>query len=162
MPQPQQLLTRSSCYLHDIHLSLHSSRTVLELLSLDTNFWTRSFRLISTNQLCPPWAAAFSSNLSYDRRSFGRSIVVSGHHLEPATNYSFFPREVSSDIRILKKGHTLWREDGFVVYSCWPSSPAHLSRVWVPRESWQYFTIAILILPPPPGRPGSYIYFPQD
>jgi hypothetical protein len=29
------------------------------------------------------------SMLSYDRRSVGQSILVSGHHLGPATNFSF-------------------------------------------------------------------------
>jgi hypothetical protein len=33
-----------------------------------------------------------SSNLSYDRRSVGQSVLVSGHHQGPVTNFSLkFP-----------------------------------------------------------------------
>jgi hypothetical protein len=34
------------------------------------------------------------SKLTYDRRSFGQSVLVSGHHLRPATNLSFSSTEI--------------------------------------------------------------------
>jgi hypothetical protein len=52
-------------------------------------------------------------------------------------------------------GRPLWQEDGSVFcICCWPS-PGSLSRVWVPWDSWPYFTVSVLRLPfssPPTTR----------
>jgi hypothetical protein len=40
--------------------------------------------------------AQFKIKLSYDRRSFGQSVLVSSHHLGLATNFYFSPRILSS------------------------------------------------------------------
>jgi hypothetical protein len=53
------------------------------------------------------------SNLTYDRRSVGQSILVSGHHLRPATDLSFSSMEfVLRNLRgvFLNMGLPLWRE----------------------------------------------------
>jgi hypothetical protein len=41
-----------------------------------------------------------------------------------------------------------------------PRQRSH-SRVRVPRDSWQHFTVSDSRLPQP-GRPGPYIYIPQE
>jgi hypothetical protein len=46
--------------------------------------------------------AKVKSKLSYGRRSVGQSVLVSGHHVGPTTNFSFPSME----------------EDGTVIYSC--------------------------------------------
>jgi hypothetical protein len=94
------------------------------------------------------------SKLSYDRRSVGQSILVSGHQLGPATDLSFSSMEII--IRYLP----------FFYYGA-PS----LTRGWVcnlrfPMDltsavPWQYFTVSVLRLPHLSGS-GCYIYFPQE
>jgi hypothetical protein len=38
------------------------------------------------------------SKLCYDRRSVGQSALISGHPVEPTTNFSSFPQKLSADI----------------------------------------------------------------
>jgi hypothetical protein len=60
------------------------------------------------------------SELCYDRRSVGQSVLVSGTHLGPKTTFLLL-----SDIcGFVDVGRPLWREDGSVVYNCCWSSPA--------------------------------------
>jgi hypothetical protein len=59
--------------------------------------------------------------------SVGQSVLVSDHHLEPANNFSFFSRELSSGICCyFNMRHPLWREDGSVIYwyKCYWALPA--------------------------------------
>jgi hypothetical protein len=71
------------------------------------------------------------SKLSYDRRSVDKSVLVSGHHLGSATNFSFSLRIIYSDLYVfLSMGRLLWREDGPVIYWCkcyWASTALSLS-----------------------------------
>jgi hypothetical protein len=92
--------------------------------------------------LCLPW---FIWDIrSYNRWSVGQSVLVSGHLLGPTTNYSFYPRILTSDICgyffFVSIGSPLWREDGSAIYSykccwAWPAlslpdpSPAELVAV---------------------------------
>jgi hypothetical protein len=53
------------------------------------------------------------SESSYDRRSFGQSALISGHHLGPVTDISFSSLEiVLREMRLFIMGCPLWRKDG--------------------------------------------------
>jgi hypothetical protein len=56
--------------------------------------------------------------LCYDRRSVGQSVLVSSTHLGLTTNFLL----LLDSCGFVDVGHSLWREDGCVVYNCcWPS-----------------------------------------
>jgi hypothetical protein len=63
------------------------------------------------------------------------------------------PKQIFVTVRhlwVCDVGHPLWQVDG----------NSH-SLVWVPRESWPYFTVSDSRLPQP-GGPGPHIYIPQE
>jgi hypothetical protein len=62
------------------------------------------------------------SKLYYGRRSVGQSVLVSGRHLGPATN--FFPSLFIDSHGFVDVGRPLWREVGSVVLRCRCASPA--------------------------------------
>jgi hypothetical protein len=69
--------------------------------------------------------------LIYDRQSVGQSVLVSGTHLGPVTNFSFslkFPLD-SCEFVILYR--PLWREDRSVIYCTIASGPCQSSHSWV-------------------------------
>jgi hypothetical protein len=101
------------------------------------------------------------SKLYYDRRSFGHSVLVSGTHLGPATNFPLFSLLIFRQLLV-----------------CWCGAPS-LTRSRV--CSFQYLlgiAIAVFLRSeshgthehilslrlrfPQPGGPGSCIYFPQE
>jgi hypothetical protein len=56
--------------------------------------------------------------------------------------------------------HPLWWEGGYVIYGCRWDSPL-LSWIWVPQNSWPYFTFSTLRLPP--SWRGRILYLlPQE
>jgi hypothetical protein len=97
----------------------------------------------------PGHCCHFKFKLSYDWRSVGQSVLVSGHHFESATNYSFAQRKLSSNVC----------ESGIYSYKCYLAlpvlslsgpSPASYClsfenglpfyRLWRPlRLRWRYF-----------------------
>jgi hypothetical protein len=66
------------------------------------------------------------SKLFYDRRSVGQSVLVSGHHLGSATNFSFsFTEIIFRRFRFLFNARLpLWREYVSGVYNCYGAFPA--------------------------------------
>jgi hypothetical protein len=84
--------------------------------------------------------------LYYDRQSVGQSVLVSGTHLGPATNFSFSLK------------FSLWREGGSVIYCTIASGPCLGSKS---RRTHGHILLSHLRLPQPRG-PGSRIYVPRE
>jgi hypothetical protein len=84
------------------------------------------------------------SKLIYDRQSVGQSVLVSGTHLGPATNFSFSLKFPLGSCRFVILYCLLWREDGPVIYCTIASGPCQSSRSWVevPQNSRPYFTVS--------------------
>jgi hypothetical protein len=102
------------------------------------------------------------SKLLYDERSVDQSVLVSGHHLGPVTNFISFSFKLYLDsCGFVTIGRPLWREGGFVIYSCCWASPAQSSLVRVPWDSWPYFIVSSLRFPQSGGL-GSRIYIPWE
>jgi hypothetical protein len=77
-------------------------------------------------------AAVPHSQLCYDRRSIGKSVLVSGTHLGLMTTFLF----LSDSSGFLDVRHRLWWEDGSGVY-IGPHQRSH-SVVRIPQDSWSY------------------------
>jgi hypothetical protein len=97
------------------------------------------------------------SELYYDRRSVGQSVLVSSPHLVLMTRFLL----LSDTCGFVDMGRHLWREDGSVFYNCCCLRQRSHSQVRVPRGSWPHFTVSHLRLPKP-GGPGLCIYIPQE
>jgi hypothetical protein len=84
------------------------------------HFWLR--RLTTLHRLTG--LAKSKSKLYYDRQSVGQSILVSGTHLGPATNFSpsLFLLFLDS-FGFVDVGRPLWREVGSVLFSFCRASP---------------------------------------
>jgi hypothetical protein len=78
------------------------------------------------------------SELSYDRRSVGQSVLVSSPHLGLITRSLL----LSDNCRFVDMGRPLWREGGSVVYNCCCLRQHSHSQVRVPRGSWPHFTVS--------------------
>jgi hypothetical protein len=61
--------------------------------------------------------------LIYDRQSVGQSVMVSGAHLGPVTNFSFSLKFLLDSYGFLSLKRPLWREDGSVIYCTVVSGP---------------------------------------
>jgi hypothetical protein len=59
----------------------------------------------------------------YGWQSVGQSVWVSGTHLRPATKFSFSLKFSLDNCGFVILKHSLWREDGSVIYCCFWSSP---------------------------------------
>jgi hypothetical protein len=71
------------------------------------------------------WNQKSQSKLHYDRQSVGHSILVSGTHLGPATNFSHSLFDYILDsFGFVDVGHPLWGEVKSVVFSLRRASPA--------------------------------------
>jgi hypothetical protein len=81
------------------------------------------------------------SKLSYDLWSVGLSVLVSDHHLGPATNFSFSFMEI-----LFRQLHFLWGilSDEWV---CNLQLPLDLTSAIFPWNSWPYHTVSMLTLP---------------
>jgi hypothetical protein len=78
---------------------------------LITNYWTAFWILLRTNLL--NWVRV----LCYDRRSVGKSVLLSSTHLGLTTRFLL----LSDSCGFVDVKRSLWREDESVVYSCcWP------------------------------------------
>jgi hypothetical protein len=60
-------------------------------------------------------------------QSVGQSVLVSGSHLGPATNFSLSLKVYWDSCRFVILQRHLWWEDGPVIYCCCCSSPAQSS-----------------------------------
>jgi hypothetical protein len=80
------------------------------------------------------------SELYYDRRSFGQSVLVSSPHLGLMTSFLL----LSDHCGFVDMRRPLWREDGSVVYNCCCFFQSSHSQVRVPRGSWPHFTVSDL------------------
>jgi hypothetical protein len=99
--------------------------------------------------------------LIYDRQSVGQSVLVSGAHLEPATNFSFSLKFPLDSCGFVILWCPLCREDGSAIYSAIASGPCQSSHSWVkvPQNSRLYFTVSSET--PPTWRARSpYLYPP--
>jgi hypothetical protein len=82
--------------------------------------------------------------LIYDRQSIGQSVLVSGAHLEPVTNFSFSLKFPLGSCGFVFCSGLSDEEDGSVVYCSIASGPCQISRSWaaVSQNSWPYFTVS--------------------
>jgi hypothetical protein len=97
----------------------------------------------------------------YDRQSVGESVLVSGTHLDPATNFSFVLKFSLDSCGFVILYRPLWREDVSVIYCTIASGPCQSSHSWVevPQNSRPYFTVSFET--PPTRRANSpYLYPP--
>jgi hypothetical protein len=105
--------------------------------------------------------------LNYDLQSVGQSVLVSGTHLGPATNFSFSLEFPSDSCWFIIFWRPLSREGGFVICCTIASGPCQSSHPWVevPQNSRPYFTLSFEIptwrsrfpyLYPPGRRLPSY------
>jgi hypothetical protein len=80
--------------------------------------------------------------LIYDRQS--ASALVSGTHLRPATNFSFFLKFSLDSCGFVILWRPLWQEDGSVIYCTIVSGPCQSSYSWVEvtQNSRRYFTVS--------------------
>jgi hypothetical protein len=99
------------------------------------------------------------SKLSYDRRLIGQPLLVSGHYMGTVTNFSF----TSMDAMLRQLGVCYYGVASLARGRVDAARPRQrsLSCVWVPRDSWPYFTASILRLSQL-GGPGSCIYFTKE
>jgi hypothetical protein len=79
-----------------------------------------------------------------DRQSVGKSVLVSGTYLGPATHFSFsmkFPLDYWSFFILLRP---LWREDGSIIYCTIDSGPCQNShsRIQVHQNSRPYIAVS--------------------
>jgi hypothetical protein len=105
-----------------------------------------------SNHLHTGLLAKSKSKLYYDRQSVCQSVLVSGTHLGPATNFS----------------HSLFDYflDSFEV--CWcgvPSLTGHCQTL--PAQPFsglgpEHSLLSLFLRLPQPGGPSSCIYFPQE
>jgi hypothetical protein len=98
-----------------------------------------------------PFPVKSKSKLCYDRRSVGRSVLVSSTHLGPTTRFLL----LSDSCGCVDVGRSLWRENGSAVYN--------RSHSWfrIPRDSWPYFAVSDSKFPQPEGQ-GPRIYIRQE
>jgi hypothetical protein len=101
------------------------------------------------------------SKLIYDRQSIGQSVLVSGAHLGPVTNFSF-SLQFPSDSCVFFVAPSLTR--GRVCnlqYNCFWALTEQSLLGRSPAELNDHMLLSHLRLPKP-GGPGSRIYSPQE
>jgi hypothetical protein len=98
------------------------------------------------------------SQLCYDRRSVGQSVLMSGIRPKPMTKFLL----LSDSCRFVDVGRPPWRENGSVVYSynCYWASPAQSSSGHS-NARWPHFTVSHFRLSQP-GRPDLSIYITRN
>jgi hypothetical protein len=100
--------------------------------------------------------------LIYARQSVGQSVLVSGAHLGPVTNFSFSLKFPSGSCGFVILLRPLWREDGSVFYC---KMLLGLARAVALRSkscrTHGHILLSDLRLPQP-GVPGPRIYIPQE
>jgi hypothetical protein len=97
------------------------------------------------------------SKSCYDRRSIGRSVLVSSTHVGPKTR--FFCCQTVAGLLMRGALSDEGRDLSFII-AAGLRQRGH-SRVRVSRDSWSYFTVSDSGLPPPTWRARSpYLYLP--
>jgi hypothetical protein len=96
-----------------------------ELLTLDSD-WT--YLLLPLACKASAWIAQKTpkskSKSHYDWQSVSHSVLVSGAHVGPVTNFSFSLKFSFRQLLFAILWRPLWWEDGSVIYCCCWSSPA--------------------------------------
>jgi hypothetical protein len=101
--------------------------------------------------------AKLKSKLCYDRWSVSQSVLVSSTHLGLKSRFLF----LSDSCKFVYVGCTSDERMGlFFTIAADPCQCSH-SQVWVPWDSWLYFTVSGLRLPQH-GEPGPCIYIPHE
>jgi hypothetical protein len=101
--------------------------------------------------------------LIYDWQSVSQSVLVSGAHLGPATNFSFslkFPSDICGFIILfIILWRPLWQEVGSVIYCTIASGPCQSSHSWVevPQNSTAIFYCLIWDSPNLEGQVPIFI-----
>jgi hypothetical protein len=88
-----------------------------------------------------------------------QSILVSGHHIGPETNFSFTSMEIIFRHSGFVMGPPLWQEDGSVIYSCCWASPAVFLRS-ESRGAHDHILLSQFGSPPAWRARFSYIFTP--
>jgi hypothetical protein len=126
----------------------HGPKTVLCLFIGDWPRHTPGFWIpfLSPLTTCTDrgWGWKSKSQLSYDWQSVGQSVLVSGHRLEPAINFSISQKLSSDSCVSCNMGCPLWREDGSVITRTRATGPNQRcrSRVQVPQNLRLYLTVS--------------------
>jgi hypothetical protein len=101
--------------------------------------------------------AESKSKLYYDRRSVGQPILVSSPILDPRPNF-YYCQTVAS---MLMWGTLFNVRRGLSFTIAAVARRRSHPRVWIPLDSWSYFTAWDSKLTQP-GGPGSRIYISQE
>jgi hypothetical protein len=75
-----------------------------------------------------------NSKLSYDRRSFGQSVLLLGHICEPRQNFHSLPWKLVLELCFFLMWRPLWPDDTSVNYHCCWNSPAQSMLGLSPTE----------------------------
>jgi hypothetical protein len=89
------------------------------------------------------------SKLYFDRQSVGQSVLVSGTHLGPATNFSLSLFDYFLDsFGFVDVGRPLWREVGSVLFSFCQASPVQPFSDLSPTGLMSIVIVSIFETPP--------------
>jgi hypothetical protein len=100
--------------------------------------------------------------LIYDRQSVGQSVLVSGTHLGPVTNFPFsltFPLDSLRVCYFIAPSLTRGRVRN-LLYNCFWAFPEQSLLGRSPTELTAIFYSHLRL--PQPGGPGPHIYIPQE
>jgi hypothetical protein len=89
------------------------------------------------------------SKLYYDQQSVGQSVLVSGTHLGPATNFPLLSLIIFRRLWVCWCGGALSDEKTSLLFLVFTRHRQRcLSQIWVPQDSWAYFIVSIFETPP--------------
>jgi hypothetical protein len=108
------------------------------------------------------WSSGIQSKLYCDRQSVGQSVLVSGTHLGPATNFFFHLEIVSRQLQVCYFiASSLTR--GLVCNLLLPLVLASTVPLWSESRGTQdHILLSQFLRLPQPGVPDSRIYVPQE
>jgi hypothetical protein len=130
---------------------LHNTHSILNLLM--------PLNIADTSQ--PNFSPESKSKLSYDRRSFGQSVLISSHHLGPAINFSF----TSIEILFRQLGGCYYKAASLRRWLVWNVQLllCFASAAFVGSESrgalHHILSTASRLKTSQPGGPSSWMYF---
>jgi hypothetical protein len=102
------------------------------------------------------------SNLYYDRQSVGQSVLVSGTHLGPATNFShIFSLIIFRQFRVCLCGAPSLTRSLVYTFQFLPGIAIAALLRSEPHGTHEHSLLLLLLRLPQPRGPGSSIYFPQ-
>jgi hypothetical protein len=103
------------------------------------------------------------SKLNYDRQLAGQSVLVSGTHLRPATNFSHSLFDYFLDnLEFVDVGLPLWREVGVCTFHFLPGIASAAFLRYEYHGIHKQSLLSLLLRLPQTGGPGSCIYFLQE